>query len=109
MTDEVQSEFDKSSTKACCYEPVERLGTGGMGEVWRARHGLLKRPAAIKFIRPEVLGIGRDEVTRRLVNQFEHEAQATAALNRESVLLNSGISLLGMANQQASQILSLLG
>ncbi len=36
-------------------------------------------------------------------------AQATAALNRESVLLNSGISLLGMANQQASQILSLLG
>ena len=36
-------------------------------------------------------------------------AQATADLNRESVLLNSGISLLGMANQQASQILSLLG
>jgi flagellin len=36
-------------------------------------------------------------------------AQATADLNRESVLLNSGISLLGLANQQASQILSLLG
>jgi flagellin len=36
-------------------------------------------------------------------------AAATAALNRESVLLNSGISLLGLANQQTSQILSLLG
>jgi flagellin len=36
-------------------------------------------------------------------------AQATSDLNRESVLLNSGISLLGLANQQASQILSLLG
>jgi flagellin len=36
-------------------------------------------------------------------------AQASAELNRQSVLLNSGISLLGLANQQASQILSLLG
>lgn len=36
-------------------------------------------------------------------------AEASAELNRQSVLLNSGISLLGLANQQASQILSLLG
>ena len=36
-------------------------------------------------------------------------AVATAELNRQSVLLNSGISLLGLANQQATQILSLLG
>ena len=36
-------------------------------------------------------------------------ATATAELNRQSVLLNSGIQLLGLANQQASQILSLLG
>ncbi len=36
-------------------------------------------------------------------------AAASAELNRQSVLLNSGISLLGLANQQASQILSLLG
>ena len=36
-------------------------------------------------------------------------AVATAELNRQTVLLNSGISLLGLANQQASQILSLLG
>ncbi|MCP4590949.1 MAG: hypothetical protein GY842_09400 [bacterium] len=36
-------------------------------------------------------------------------AVATSELNRQSVLLNSGISLLGLANQQAAQILSLLG
>ena len=36
-------------------------------------------------------------------------ATATAELNRQSVLLNAGVSLLGLANQQASQILSLLG
>jgi flagellin len=36
-------------------------------------------------------------------------ATATAELNRQTVLLNTGISLLGVANQQTSQILSLLG
>jgi flagellin len=36
-------------------------------------------------------------------------AVATSELNKQSVLLNSGISLLGLANQQAAQILSLLG
>jgi len=36
-------------------------------------------------------------------------AVATAELNRQSVLLNAGVSLLGLANQQASQILTLLG
>lgn len=36
-------------------------------------------------------------------------AEASAELNRQSVLLNSGMSLLGLANQQSAQILSLLG
>ena len=63
------------------YELVALLGTGGMGEVWRARHKLLARDAAIKLIRPEVLvsqaGRQADMARRR----FEREARATANLS----------------------------
>ena len=38
------------------YRLVERLGAGGMGEVWRAEHHLLARPAAIKLVLPEFVG-----------------------------------------------------
>ena len=63
------------------YQLVELLGRGGMGEVWRARHRLLARRAAIKLIRPELLGAGCDDETRNMIRRFEHEAQATAALS----------------------------
>ena len=61
------------------YELMEPLGEGGMGEVWRAKHRLLARPAAIKLIRTQVLGSSqrtRDAMVRR----FEREAQETAML-----------------------------
>lgn len=62
------------------YELEERLGEGGMGEVWRARHRLLARPAAIKLIRPAMLASGSDAAGRATMRRFENEAQATAAL-----------------------------
>ena len=61
------------------YELVEPIGAGGMGEVWRAKHRLLARPAAIKLIRSDVLGTSqrtRDAIVRR----FEREAKDTAML-----------------------------
>jgi serine/threonine-protein kinase len=70
------------------YRLVERLGRGGMGEVWRAEHRLLARPAAIKLIRPEVLGGNDPEVRRTLVRRFEREAQATAMMrSRHTIAL----------------------
>lgn len=63
------------------YELSEKLGSGGMGEVWRARHRLLARPAAVKLIRPEMLG-AKDAASRELVlSRFEKEAKVTANLD----------------------------
>jgi serine/threonine-protein kinase len=63
------------------YHLIELLGRGGMGEVWRAEHQLLARSAAIKLVRPELLGAGSDAETRSMLRRFEREAQATAALS----------------------------
>jgi eukaryotic-like serine/threonine-protein kinase len=63
------------------YQLVELLGRGGMGEVWRAEHRFLARNAAIKLIRPEVLGASGERDTRIMLRRFEREAQATAALS----------------------------
>jgi serine/threonine-protein kinase len=63
------------------YQLVELLGTGGMGEVWRAEHRLLARQAAIKLLRPEVLGARDEHENRLMLRRFEREAQATALLN----------------------------
>ena len=63
------------------YRLVERLGRGGMGEVWRATHRFLARDAAIKLIRPELLGAGSGHETDEMLRRFEREAQATAALS----------------------------
>src|SRR5829696_2302911 len=57
------------------YILEEKIGGGGMGEVWRARHRLLIRPAAIKLIRPQMSGD-----PHLLLRRFEREARATAAL-----------------------------
>ncbi len=61
------------------YHLEERIGVGGMGEVWTAEHRLLARTAAIKLIRPEALG--RDDGARQTaIRRFDREAQATAGL-----------------------------
>jgi serine/threonine-protein kinase len=61
------------------YQLDSRIGQGGMGEVWQARHRMLIRPAAIKLIRPDRLGVAGEDADK-VVKRFEREAQATAAL-----------------------------
>jgi serine/threonine-protein kinase len=56
------------------YRLKQRLGSGGMGEVYLAEHRLLRRPCAIKLIRPEQAG---DPVN---LQRFEREVQAIATL-----------------------------
>jgi len=66
------------------YHLIERVGSGGMGEVWRARHHFLVRPAAIKLVRPELLGTPEEQ--RAAMIRFEEEAQVTAGLQSPHTL-----------------------
>jgi eukaryotic-like serine/threonine-protein kinase len=62
------------------YNLGERIGSGGMGEVWHATHRFLVRPAAIKLIKPDVLGAMTKEQGDVLVERFRREARAAANL-----------------------------
>jgi serine/threonine-protein kinase len=57
------------------YKLKRLLGAGGMGEVYLAEHLLMKRPCAIKVIRPEKAG------DPKVLARFEREVQATAKLS----------------------------
>jgi serine/threonine-protein kinase len=56
------------------YVLKTKLGAGGMGEVYRAEHQLLKRPCAVKLIRPHKVA------EPAVLSRFEREVQATAKL-----------------------------
>jgi DNA-binding NtrC family response regulator len=73
------------------YRLMEKLGEGGMGEVWRARHQLLARPCAVKLIRPDLLGEkNREAATER----FRLEARSIARLSSTNTvrLYDFGVS-----------------
>lgn len=70
----------KAASEIGPYTLEEKIGSGGMGEVWRARHRMLIRPAAVKLVTARALGSeqGRDPELR--LRRFEREARATAGL-----------------------------
>lgn len=67
------------------YRIVERLGAGGMGEVFRARDTVLGRDVAVKTLPPP---ISRD---RSYLRRFRREAQVLASLNHPNVATLYGI------------------
>src|ERR1700755_1071564 len=69
-----------AGTKLDGYEIVGLLGSGGMGEVYRARDSALKRQIAVKVL-PAYISRDPDRLRR-----FEQEAQAAAALNHPNIL-----------------------
>ena len=74
---EIEAEQLDDALAVGSYRLVTRLGAGGMGEVWLARHRVLVRPAAVKLIRHDVApGTAREQLVRR----FEREANVTAGL-----------------------------
>jgi eukaryotic-like serine/threonine-protein kinase len=89
-SDNVRTNFLKSTpilgvtlpagTKLGEYEVKSLLGSGGMGEVYRARDSRLKRDVAIKVL-PSFLSADPERLRR-----FEQEARAAASLNHPNIL-----------------------
>src|SRR5215467_5875208 len=63
------------------YQLEKRLGQGGMGVVFKARHIFLKTAHAIKIILPDLVGNDPNLVTR-----FRQEALAAAAIRHQNII-----------------------
>ncbi len=61
------------------YVLEEKIGEGGMGQVYRARHGMMRRPSAIKLLRAE-------QANEAQLRRFEREVQLTARLTHPNTI-----------------------
>ncbi|MGW1541087.1 protein kinase domain-containing protein [Streptomyces sp. NPDC002309] len=66
------------------YRLAERIGSGGMGTVWRARDELVGREVAVK--QPRLPGDPQDEARRRAAHRLYREARAAARVDHRSAV-----------------------
>jgi len=88
-----------SGTRFGPYEVVELIGSGGMGEVWRARDTNLKRDVAVKVL-PESFAADADRLAR-----FQREAEVLASLNHSNIATIHGLE---QANGQTVIVMELV-
>ena len=62
------------------YELVEKIGTGGMAIVYRAKDSLLSREVAVKILQPQFAD------NEKAVKRFRHEAKSVASLNHPNII-----------------------
>lgn len=61
------------------YTLIKQIGEGGMGSVYLAKHSLLKRPAAVKILKPE-------RINEETVTRFEREVQLASQLSHPNTI-----------------------
>ena len=61
------------------YTIDEKIGEGGMGEVYKVTHAILKRPTAVKILKPEA-------VNPETIARFEREVQLTSQLTHPNTI-----------------------
>jgi len=61
------------------YQLLGKLGAGGMGEVYVAKHAMMRRPTAVKVIQPEAVG-------EQALVRFEREADAASVLTHPNAI-----------------------
>ena len=75
-----------AGTKIGIYQIIEKIGAGGMGEVYLAEDTGIKRKVALKFLPAHMC---EDEDSRA---RFHREAEATAKLNHPNIVTIFGVS-----------------
>ncbi len=68
------------------YGPLEEIGRGGMGIVYRAQHRKTQRVDAIKVIRPEDAGLSRSQEELHRRAQFERESRLASQVSHENIV-----------------------
>jgi len=69
----------RTATQLGQYTLGHKIGEGGMGSVYRAHHVLLRRPTAIKLLKPEHVGA-------EMIDRFEHEVQHMSELTHPNTV-----------------------